>query len=470
MADTRDDDPKKFSPKALADRADDGFLSLVRTASQTVRRIEESSVRGVGRIASTLKRDRSSQAPPPGAEGGAASAPAAEQSPPEDETPTDQPSVSPLAASGRRSDPQSEPPARLHAPGTREEVRRKADPSAGRQAPAPEPPAAAPNPGRRSGQPAHGSSLAHPMLDAKTLIENHPFKDRVASMDDLRPTLEKFLHGPHEVRTTAKQALVRKGRAIAEPIFVAVLRASSPDLTRLALEGLADVRSERLRGCIAAVIAAHDPELRLAALRVAQQLPGETARPFFAHAALDSDATIRRRAVLYLSWRRSDWAAAALRALCEDREQSVRWAAMRALATARPAAARELLDDWPEPESPLFRRFLHGLVSQSAAAERGGSAASEAPESADGESAAGQEGGSERRRSGRKKRRKRSSAPADATDAGSAASPEIPPPPPPAQVADASDDETDQDSSTVTAPARPLKSADSTVARDGSRE
>ena len=326
MPDRSDNEEQDGSVKPLAERADDGFLRIVRSAGGAVRFVEEGSVRGVARIARTFRRG---------------SRPAGEE-----------PSEEHRGAAVDR------PPPPAAAAGT---ARTEGFAASGAGHLGLSPRVAGPPADLRTAQAKPERPWPSSQIDASTLLKHHPLCHDLPTKE-VRAHLDDLLQGTETAHHAAREALVAMGRPIAEPLFVATLRNASPELAESALEGLASLQSRRLRGCIAAVIPSHNPLMRLAALRVAQRLRGDAARPFFVHAVLDSSPEVRRRAILYLSWRDSDWSSAALRALCSDPESSVKWAAYRAWATWRPEEVRQLLAGEQESVNPAYCRLMNRLI------------------------------------------------------------------------------------------------------------
>jgi hypothetical protein len=198
-------------------------------------------------------------------------------------------------------------------------------------------------------------------LDLERLLRLLP--DPELSADpSLRRLLAQLLGDTEVVRNSARRSLASMDREIVEPLLLALASMPEPELVQVGLDGLAEIRSDRLRSCVAAVLTSSEVQVRQAALQVAQRIRGDAARPFFLHAALDPSVDIRRRAVLYLSWREEPWAPTVLRSLCCDSHPLVSWPALRALGTLDPRAAEEILSTATFARFPGYRRIATRLL------------------------------------------------------------------------------------------------------------
>jgi HEAT repeat protein len=132
----------------------------------------------------------------------------------------------------------------------------------------------------------------------------------------------------------------------------------------LCLDGLAKVETSELIGALKGLSQDVNAKVRQIAIRAAQRLRDDEARPFLVAATGDPVPAVRRRVISYLSWRQSSWATAELRRLCDDDEAEIRWAALEALATAQPSEAKEILGRIPEGQDRLFRLRVVNLLKQ----------------------------------------------------------------------------------------------------------
>jgi len=182
--------------------------------------------------------------------------------------------------------------------------------------------------------------------------------------------IEQLLLGSESARAPAKKELLEIGGKV-EPFLLEALSAPDADCLELALDILWEVGSGRLTPSLDRLAASPRREIRLAALRAAQRLKDDEARPFLTAAARDSSVEVRRRAVSYLSWRgKVQWALSSLRGLCDDAEPSVKLAALEALAASAPDEARELLDRPGGVGDGAQRRRLEAILDRQASAEQ----------------------------------------------------------------------------------------------------
>ena len=200
------------------------------------------------------------------------------------------------------------------------------------------------------------------LVDVETLLKQHPHLDQVDVLR-LSIAMDELVNGAHLARRNAQKSLVAFGR-VAELFLIASCKSATPEVAEIALEGLAQIGSERFIECTSQLLQAHNVEMRLAAVRTAQKLTDDDVRPLFAVASRDPSAKVRRRMVTYLSWRDASWALAELRRLCNDPDPVVKWAALESLACSRPAAARELLKRTTSPQEEAYRRRVLLLLER----------------------------------------------------------------------------------------------------------
>jgi len=174
------------------------------------------------------------------------------------------------------------------------------------------------------------------------MLDGHSTFDTIEKLR-VRMAVDEMLHGGESSRRAAKRTLVAFGLA-AEPFLEALLVIDEPKMIAAVFESLSQIESTRILPAIQRLSSAADHEIRLVALRVAQQADSGQARSFLAEATRDKSPEVRRRVISYLSWRKEDpWALAELRLLCDDPETSVKLAAIEALGYVSPHEARALL-------------------------------------------------------------------------------------------------------------------------------
>jgi HEAT repeat protein len=267
----REPETKCHGPQALAERADDGFLLVIRSTGKTVGGLSSGAVKGIAKVGQVLtaRRRKTVQQQP---------------------KPSD-------AAPPRQLDEETEPAA---------------------------------------------SQDPQPLPNLQALLEGRSLQD-VEQAAVLRRCLDDLLLGSEEAGEGALKILVGLGQ-IAEPLLVACLPTDSPRVAKIALEGLSRIDSQRLIGCISAVLESSDPELRSVALRAAVGLGDERQRQLMLERGLrDPDANVRRRALSYVGWHNSYWAIAEAMRLCNDKTPEVQWAAVETLMAQRPSETNSIL-------------------------------------------------------------------------------------------------------------------------------
>lgn len=204
--------------------------------------------------------------------------------------------------------------------------------------------------------------LENTVLDLDVLMEQYSPLDKSEAMQ-LRKTLDDLLHGSEAVRPDALKSLVSLDQ-VAEPFLIAFVKTGSPEMVENALDGLSQIGSQRLIDCISNVLASSNPELRIVALRTAQRLENHEAQPFLEQGLRDSDVRVKRRALSYLSWQDSSWALADIRQLCNDPEPDVKWAALKALLAVSPAEAYDNLALLIPSLDPIHKQRAALLLEQ----------------------------------------------------------------------------------------------------------
>ena len=321
------DNRKWYSPKALADQANNSFLSVARLAGSAARMIEQGSVKSLLVISEPLRRRRTEGSPLESA----------------DATPAiDERSVS---ESSETTSCAQAPPPTTAAPPVDAGTSRRPPERPRTSVTEPESPAV------ERARADEGPTIEP--VDIEGLVARYPVGDRVENLR-MRVLMDEFMYGTDAARLDAQQGLVEMGDR-AEPFLVACLQGASPALAKLALGGLARIGFERTAECISELMSSADDDVRLVALWAAQQLTDEEARPFFVAVVRDPSPEVRLRAVSYLSWRDSEWAVPVLRGLCHDPEATVSWPALEALAALRPEEATELMERVWSPEGPEDR-------------------------------------------------------------------------------------------------------------------
>lgn len=177
----------------------------------------------------------------------------------------------------------------------------------------------------------------------------------------LRISIDDWLRGATDARREALALLAPLGLR-AERLILALLRGGSPEETELVLEGLKRIESDKFSSCIEQLLRVGDPEVRIVALRAAQQMGDRIARPLLSRGAEDPDPRVRRRMIPWLAWRQSPWAIERIWELGDDANPAVKWAALDVL----------VWQDGPEvklrvrrarPQEQVYSRRTAALVS-----------------------------------------------------------------------------------------------------------
>ena len=173
------------------------------------------------------------------------------------------------------------------------------------------------------------------------LLQSRPSENRLETVK-LRAAVERLCHGSEAERADAIRVLLSLGARGSSLLVAALETLPLPSATQ-ALEGLARTQPAGLASCLADLLGAQNPELRLLAVRWADRLDDEQAKPLLKRALADAHPELRRRALTYVGWRRSLWAQTDVLVLCRDPDPEVEWAALETLAVLNPAVAREMV-------------------------------------------------------------------------------------------------------------------------------
>ncbi len=317
-----------YSPQDLANRADDGFRFVVRSAAGIVCNLPSSvgyGVSKVGRVLICRKRKTLKQQTEP-----------AEAAPPPQDVSLKAAAGLPQREARRGRTAAAEPApctcrqATVEEPALREQTRQE------------EPP--------------------RPPLHVEALLKEHPPQSKVQTIV-LRKALDDLLGGSERARHDALETLVGQGH-VAGPLLVACSRESSSQVVETALEGLRRIDWPCLVTSISNVLESSDKELRIIALRAAGRLTDERKRPLLERGLQDPISRVRRRALSYLAWHDSSWAIAEIMRLCDDPEPDVKWAAVEALMTLRPSQAYDHLELMMPSLDPVHQRRAATLLAQ----------------------------------------------------------------------------------------------------------
>ncbi len=200
-----------------------------------------------------------------------------------------------------------------------------------------------------------------PSLDVEALLEEHLPQDKVKAIV-LRKALGDLLHGTEATRNSAIETLAGQGE-ISGPLLVACLRENSLEVIDSAFEGLRQIGWDCPPGLISDMLGSSKAELRIIALRAAQQLTDEQQRPLLERGLRDPNARVRRRAISYVSWHNSSWAVAEIMRLSDDPEPDVKWAALEALVALSPSDGCEHLKLMMPSLAPTYQRQAAALLA-----------------------------------------------------------------------------------------------------------
>jgi hypothetical protein len=321
---------KRYSPLALADLANHGFLFVARSAGKTLHSIQSGTMGGYSKIKQALSRGKKEKK-------------SGQQTESLKEEFLAQDAGLEAAADAKQRDA-SFPPERetTGPPESRSDQVTEEEPS------------------HDEGMEQEGPRYSP--LDLEALLKEHSPRDRVEAAR-LRKTMGDLLLGSEAARRSALKSLVGL-RRVAEPLMVASLQTAPPQVAEIALAGLSQIGSQRLTDCIFDVYASSDPELRIVALRAAQRLTDDEARPFLERGLRDPDTKVKRRALSYLAWHDSPWALAEIRRLCNDHDPEVKWSALETLLTVRPSEVYDNLEQVMNSLEPAYRQRAIALLEQ----------------------------------------------------------------------------------------------------------
>ena len=370
---------KWYTPAALAERANEGFLGLIRSTGTALRQVEHGTTSGVYKVKGLVKREPGPQAeasparrrpsfpsaPRPAADPGTShrSQEDVKASLPQTQSP-DEPSppvgffarvvaaaatvAAPIAAAVRSDSSEDVPPAQAPA---------AAEPKSERIAPQPSKPSPPSSEGAQDSRP----------IDVDGWLTTLALPDRSQRVR-VRSALDDVLHGSEVARRNATPTLAALGLA-AEPILLACARGSSLQVTEACVAILIQIGSTKAPALLRQLAEAPDPAIRMVAVRVSRCLAVEQQKPILQKALRDPSVAIRRRALSYLAWSHPAWAMADILRLCYDSDPTVKWAALEALVAFDSAEARERLDDlYPTMDPVLRRRAVRLLERQEKAA------------------------------------------------------------------------------------------------------
>ncbi len=320
--------------QTVADRANDGFVSVAKTAGAAMQSVESGTIQGVSAIGRRLfKRKKKNPRKRSKSKDGTLKLKRIERKEP----------LPVLPKVDARPDAEDKP----------------ASPKTERSAPLPVSYSPIKDISKEQKEPIQ-PKRPQQKIDIDGLIEQYPLSDRVQTIR-LRSAIDNLLHSSDLVRLNALKNLVNLGQST-EPFLVAVCRAASSQVVEIALEGLYQIDSSQLHDCIMYIFASQDYELRLVALRAAQRLNDDQARPLLLKGVQDPVVEVRRRTLTYLSWRDSSWAVAAIRDHFNDSEPSVQWAAVEALIAVNPKEAYESVELMMPSLGSVYKRQAGALL------------------------------------------------------------------------------------------------------------
>ena len=387
---------KWYTPAALAERANQGFLGLIRSTGTALRQVEHGTTSGVSKVKGLIKREPGPQAevaPAPRSTGvqpsfSPAPRPAADPGtsrrvpddakaqPPQVQS-VDEPSppagffARVVAAAATVAAPAVAAVAAVRKESSEKEssVKESAEDAPRTQAPAAvesKSERTAPQPAKPSPPSSESAQDSRP-IDVDGWLATLALPDRSQRVR-VRSALDDVLHGSEVARRNATPTLAALGLA-AEPILVACARGSSLKVTEACVAILIQIGSTKAPALLRQLAEAPDPAIRMVAVRVSRCLAVEQQRPILQKALRDPSVAIRRRALSYLAWSHPAWAMAEILRLCYDTDPTVKWAALEALVAFDSDEARERLDDlYPTMDPVLRRRAVRLLERQEKAA------------------------------------------------------------------------------------------------------
>ena len=338
-------DMEWHSPQALADRADDGFRYVVRSAAWIVCSLPSGMGYGLSKLGRVVlckkpKRAKRSTEPAeaPDACLSAIVGAAQDESPCRDAAKADgsAPCTCPVT-----------PITRATVKRTPVKLFRVKKATAGE------------SPSSKAGSSKAGECSPVTM---ESLLKEHAPKDKVKAII-LRKALDDLLKGSEAAQKSALETLVDLG-PVSGPLLVACTREDSAEVVELAFEGLRHLNWHCLPTSISAVLDSPDADLRIIALRAAGRLTDDRRRALLERGLRDPISRVRRRAISYVSWHGSSWAISEIMRLCDDNEADVKWAAAEALMALDPSKACEHLKLMMPSLSPTYRRRAAALLAQ----------------------------------------------------------------------------------------------------------
>jgi HEAT repeat protein len=379
---------KWYTPAALAERANQGFLGLIRSTGTALRQVEHGTTSGVSKVKGLIKREPGSPAEAPPAPRPIGVQPSF--------SPAARPAADPGTSRRLQEDAKAPPPqvqsvdepsppagffarvvaaaATVAAPAVAvvAAVRKESsEKEASEDAPRAQEPAAVESKSERtpakSSPPSSERAQDNQPIDVEGWLATLALPDRSQRVR-VRSALDDVLHGSDVARRNAVPALAALGLA-AEPILVACARGSSLKVTEACVAILIQIGSTKAPALLRQLAEAPDPAIRMVAVRVSRCLAPEQQRPILQKALRDPSVAIRRRALSYLAWSHPAWAMAEILRLCYDTDPTVKWAALEALVAFDSTEARERLDDlYPTMDPVLRRRAVRLLERQEKAA------------------------------------------------------------------------------------------------------
>ncbi len=291
---------KRQCPRALADRADDGFLSVVRSAGRALGSLSSGTVKGLSKVGQVLVGTKQ-------------------------DTPK------------RQTEPMEAVPPR--------QLDRKLQP------PASQPPS------------ADSPSLDGPSLDMETLLEEHSPQD-ADQATILRQASNDLLHGSEEAAAAALETLAGLGQVAEPLLIAClqtesprVVEIALEGLSLIGSQRFAGCLSDVLDSSdIELRLIAVRATRRLP--------DEQQKQPLLARGLRDIYAGVRRCALSCLCRNDSHWAAAEAFRLYDDKQPDVQWAAVEAMMVMRPSEAHGTLQLMMPSLAPEYQRRAAVLLGK----------------------------------------------------------------------------------------------------------